>query len=615
MRRAFNSSYIMIPLVYVLIIGGLLFLQFSGGSLFRSDVGPLSLTASFTMGASTKDKTISAVQVSVMGMQFVFDSKQNIQIQAQDDSMLSLPLKGYETRGDGFLLHFEQGLDLQFESPRGSSNLALLNLNLPAALLPLKSIRIPYQPLGGAQTKSTPNMPTMDVSYGGNEYLMSLPARSFVDSSKQQLVIPGDEIQKNLRLGIKAQKGEDLYNRFIANQTWTVSDAEYKSQVQAFFNSAYNAWKSSRYNSANGSWAHRDGESRFDENIMVALLSEAWQKNEYTRVYTEMRNAADQNITKLSWKSSAFLGNLKRMSNEMIVQDRKDAELLQSRIQKADHDLLLKSGLVQFAVDRASEKTANDLKSYFDGLQVASLTPTQVLGLLQHLYVWEIPDPAFESSLGRFSTLLNESVLPNLVPVDGGYYFQSVPGKADIYNTLLAGRILIGAGIKTGDDRFGNLGRHMIVSVLKLSDDAGYLPEAIEFSGEAVTAMVKSRGGEDFYELLQSNPSYPKSVSLFRKVGRGAWMNTIATVNAIDIKPGEYNFNITYPRSRTHYIMLAGLKPIDPLEGMQLFGITWRNASDFEIYSKGRYYNPDTRILMIKYFDDAGTRDFKIWYR
>jgi integrase len=48
----------------------------------------------------------------------------------------------------------------------------------------------------------------------------------------------------------------------------------------------------------------------------------------------------------------------------------------------------------------------------------------------------------------------------------------------------------------------------------------------------------------------------------------------------INIKPDEYRFNLSYPRSRMHHLFFRGLNTIDPLSGMQLFGITWRNAPD-----------------------------------
>ena len=47
---------------------------------------------------------------------------------------------------------------------------------------------------------------------------------------------------------------------------------------------------------------------------------------------------------------------------------------------------------------------------------------------------------------------------------------------------------------------------------------------------------------------------------------------------------------------------------------MELFGQTWRDAPDFEIYSKGRHYDAQTDTLMIKYYDDSVRREMAVFF-
>jgi hypothetical protein len=198
--------------------------------------------------------------------------------------------------------------------------------------------------------------------------------------------------------------------------------------------------------------------------------------------------------------------------------------------------------------------------------------------------------------------------------VDEGFFFQTKPNKGDGYYTVLAGRILERAGERSGDSRLIALGRNMVVSVLKLADELGFVPNQIDFSAGAIAAQLKYRAPEDFYWLVHRNPAYPREVSLYSQLGPGHWFYTIATVNSIDITPNRYTFNISYPKSRLHFLFFRGLNTIDPSSGMKLFGITWRNDRDFEIYNHGRYYNPDTKTLMVKYTDDTVQRDIIINY-
>ncbi|TFH04731.1 MAG: hypothetical protein E4H09_03170 [Spirochaetales bacterium] len=69
--------------------------------------------------------------------------------------------------------------------------------------------------------------------------------------------------------------------------------------------------------------------------------------------------------------------------------------------------------------------------------------------------------------------------------------------------------------------------------------------------------------------------------------------------------------SLEYPRLRTHFLLFQG---VPEFRQMELFGQTWRDAPDFEIYSKGRHYKGETNTLMIKYYDDSTRRDIAITF-
>jgi hypothetical protein len=154
----------------------------------------------------------------------------------------------------------------------------------------------------------------------------------------------------------------------------------------------------------------------------------------------------------------------------------------------------------------------------------------------------------------------------------------------------------------------------MVSSILGLSDSQGFIPERLEFTGGEISAFLRFRAPEDIYSLITQNPFYPKSVSLYQYFGAGSWWYTVAQVDDIQFSGNQMTLSTTTTRNRTQYMMLRGIPRVDPLTGMQLFGITWRNAPDFEVYSKGRYYNPDSETLMIKYFDDDPNEEIVIWF-
>ena len=610
MKRKFNASYVVIPLVYAVLIFTLIMLQFSGGKLFNVTIGPISLNGSFTMAGGSAKKQLASLTVQVQGIKFVFDKDHPVRLQNPDDSFVDLELQGYTSTNQGFSLSFNHDIQMNIQYVEGTANVVTIGIDLPQSTLAPKSLRLPYQPAGDASITVSQGQQSLDIAWHGNNYQLIMPSRSFADESAKLLVIPG-ESSRSFRI---AQKATGEKNIIEDIQVPSISQKDYQETLGNYITTAYNGWKTSRYNSSSGTWAFRDGENRFSEEAMIDLLAEAWQRDEYTRVFNEMRTTADQHPAQMTWRSAPFMGNLRRVTNELSSLDRDESGRINDLLDQKNNDLYLTPNLFRFALDRGTADLAANLIRYTEALKPEDLQPVQLLGILQNLYLGDLPDPNLETMLGRFNGLIKTAIIPSIIHVDEGFFFQVKPDKSDGYYTVLAGRVLEKAGEKSGDERLVALGRNMVSSVLKLADDLGFVPSQIDFSAGAISAMLKYKGPEDFYWLLQSNSAYPHEVSLYPQLGPGHWFYSLAQVNSINVKPDEYRFNLSYPRSRTHYLFFRGLNTIDPLSGMQLFGITWRNAPDFEVYSKGRYYNPDTKTLMIKYYDDSVQRDIVVWY-
>jgi hypothetical protein len=609
-RRKFNASYVVIPLVYVVLIFALILLQFSGGKLFNVTIGPISLNGSFAMGGGTEKKQLAGLTVQVQGIRFLFDKDHVVRLQNQDESFTDLALTGYTTTKQGFSLQFTHGVALGFQFVESDANAVTVMVDMPQSMLPLVSIRIPYEGVSDATLTTSRSQPNVEIAWRGNSYIAQMPTRSFADEQYKLLVLPG-EGTRTIRIAQKATSPKNIIEDF---QVPAITQKEYDEAVDSFVTSAYNGWKTSRFSSTNGTWSYRDSDNRFNEETMIALLAEAWQRDEYTRVYNEMRTTADQHPTKMTWKSSVFMGNLRRVTSELAGLDKAESARLNALIAQKDHAVYQTPNLFRFALDRGSSDLAANLIQMTESLATEGMDPVTALGLLQNHYLTDLPDPNLVTMLSRFDGLIKSVLMPAIIHVDEGFFFQAKPNKGDGYYTVLAGRILERAGERNGDSRLIALGRNMVVSVLKLADELGFVPNQIDFSAGAIAAQLKYRAPEDFYWLVHSNPAYPREVSLYSQLGPGHWFYTIATINSIDITPNRYTFSISYPKSRLHFLFFRGLNEIDPSSGMKLFGITWRNDRDFEIYNHGRYYNPDTKTLMVKYTDDTVQRDIIINY-
>ena len=155
------------------------------------------------------------------------------------------------------------------------------------------------------------------------------------------------------------------------------------------------------------------------------------------------------------------------------------------------------------------------------------------------------------------------------------------------------------------------IGRNLVLSALGLADQFGFLPETLFISGSTIQSSTGSFGPERLYTILRDNPSYPRMVGLYEELGAGSFIWTVVGFPEIDITNERYRFLLTYPRNRTHYIIMQG---IPPFESMTLFGRLWRNDPSFESYIKGRHYESATETLMIKYTDNSVEEEIILEY-
>jgi hypothetical protein len=232
--------------------------------------------------------------------------------------------------------------------------------------------------------------------------------------------------------------------------------------------------------------------------------------------------------------------------------------------------------------------------------------------MLRNYYLADFPNAETAEVFARFTAAVEARVLPNLFRAqEAGFFLRSGPGRVDVFESILAGRILEAAGAERGDERLVTVGRNLVSSALALSDGDGFVPAVLYVGDDGLEGVEGALGPERFYEILSDNPAYPRQISLAEEIGRGTWMWTVAQIVDIDADTERHRFTIAYPRNRTHYIILQG---IPTFTGMELFGQQWRNDPSFESYIKGRHYNPRTDTLMIKYTDNSVQGDIILEY-
>ncbi|MGI9256099.1 MAG: hypothetical protein ACR2PY_04100 [Salinispira sp.] len=611
MNRKIRKSALFVPFVYVCIIVFLVFFQFSGRNVFTEKFGQITLSGTLDISDGIENHPVVSVVVEYHGLRFVFDDKHSLIIEQSHNTNSPFPVSGYKQEDDKLVVYFEEDIELVFSHDQ---NQLIIASRIPETLNNSTTLRIPFILSAGSSAENAENFPGLYVDGGSEHYVLALPTGSYINREAQLINIPEDGFQKIIRYTRRAAGNTNASFLLFEGQLEDISPEQHMAEIQNYIDRAYLAWRSNRYNLPTGTWIMENDENRFSENILVSLLSEAWRRNEYTRVFNEMRSAADLHPSELTYRSSVFLGNLRKINSDLNAEERQTNIQINNMINQDNALVFLRPGLFQYIEDQSNNNLREDLLLFTESLLPDTLTALEALGLLMNYYLTPLPNNEFQQILSRFENLIEEKILPGIVRVNEGFFFLTESGIADSYYSVIAGQILIQAGESKQDERFITLGRNLILSIIRLGDQLAFVPAKIEVTAGTISATQGMLSPEEIYPFITDNSYYPQHISLSGIFGPGAWVYGVFSDYEITNNPGEFVLSFMNSQNRTHYIFFRGMPDIDPLTGMELFGIIWRNAPDFEIYSKGRYYNTNTGTLMIKFFDPESRQRIRIFY-
>ncbi len=598
------------PVIYTGVIFGLLFLQFSGGERFSRSVGPLTLHA--TRGTASDDGIPEVRELALVfdGLSFHFDEENGLIVETASD-LSDKRVNGYEMRDDGFRLRFEGGYVLSFVISTDPTRELQIRLDIPPDPGALRRVSIPYSFSGepvsaGAQPVSFATMTVED-----QDYYFTAPPRAGIDLANRRIVLQPQAAGQAIRYVRAAEGDPALVAGWFEEDAIAISDERFAATVERFVDAAYEGWSAGRYDPTRVAWRGPGGLTRFSEEALTAYLAEAWARDDYDRAFAEMRRAQDLHPDELTLLSSTFLGNLREVREVFLESDRREAAVISEQVAAEDLTVFRRAGLFQFAADRGGEELYTQLLSLASRMDLRRLDVPSAIGLLRNLYVDPLPDGRAGDLRARAAGLMESAVLSSIVRTDEGFYVQTSPGQIDLAQSALAGIVLTAYGSSRSDRTMTTAGRNLITAVLDRADVHGMIPSTLLVRGETVEAADGQLAPESIYPLLVRDGAYPRQRSLYREAGSGHWIWSSVDVTPIRIDESEWRFSLTYPRLRTHYLLLQG---VPAFQRMELFGQTWRDAPDFEIYSKGRHYNTETNTLLIKYYDDSVRREFVMFF-
>ena len=605
--------YFVLPLLYVAIVFGLLYIQFSGALTVRRSYGDLRFTATLALGEDETSSDIIAARAEFNGIAFELSESEPVHLLQGGRVEQSLSPTRYQAGHDRIAVTLQDGSNIAFElvDPEGTT---LHLVAEPGTDWPQPgTLSIPYRITDKAVTDigSGTTSETISVRYDDRVFFLSPPPRSGFDQVAGRVVVPFNGGSQIIRYAEARTGRSNTVEVSFAEGQRRVPDEAYDTLVQTYIDRAYEGWSDLRYNGGSGTWDTRDGTPRFSDEIVRAYLAEAWTRNEFDAAYAQVRRAADLHASQVGLRSMAFLGNMRSVTSRVLETDRERAAQIGRRLADADATVFQQLDLLQFAALRADETLYRQVRDAVAEVDVRVVDLRSAIGMLWQATGARLPQSELYSELARFHDIGEQRILPAIRRLGDEFYVEIAEGEIDTRYSLLAGVALDRLGQRNDDELLLAVGRNLVVAVLDLADARGFIPGRVFFSDQGFTGQDGSYAAEAIYPLLVDNPAYPRLISLYDDLGAGAYILTAVDVPVIDVSAERHRYVLRYPFERTHYILVQG---IDPFARMELFGLVWRNDPSFERYRKGRHYETATESLMIKYNDSTTEGDIVIEY-
>jgi hypothetical protein len=620
MSTRFNKAYLLVPVIYIGVIFGLLFLQFSGGERFSRTLGPLALRATRNATSEAGEPTVRGLDIEFNGLAFEFQDESGLVVETADQ-LLEVPVHGFTQDDSGFLVEFAGGFLLSFAAAEDPVPEVQLTLTVPDSTITIGEtsfesseileITVPFRFVGNAVPDSSDRASFVTVARGEDEFFFSAPPDALIDPVNEKILLKPAASGRSVRYVEAVAGNPSTVLGWFAGGAHDMSTAEYERAVAAYVNAAYAGWTSSRYNASSLTWVGPDGSAEFSEATLVAYLAEAWARDDYDRAFAEMRRAPDLHPGSLGLLSSVYLGHLTEVSSALGATDAALSAEIRLDIEEGRTTVFRRPELFLFAADRGETGLYDSLLEYASQVDLRSVDVTTAVGMLANHILAQHPNDSSRLATERFVELVDTLLLGSVAQTEGKFFLQSAPGQIDVALSAGAGMAIAELGGQRNDPALVAVGRNLVVSVLEIADQFGMIPASLVIRGSSLEANDGFIAPEVIYPIIAQNPAYPHAVSLSDEIGTGAWAWTAVGLRPTRIAESEWRITLDYPRLRTHFVMIRGVPVFDRLE---LFGQTWRNAPDFEIYSKGRNYDPESETLMIKYYDDSVQRDLVIYY-
>ncbi|MBN2552090.1 MAG: hypothetical protein JXB06_04945 [Spirochaetales bacterium] len=612
MKRRLSPIYYVIPVVYIGVILFFLFMQFHARKEFSEKVGSLSVSGVYarTLGGGQRMRHLQ-VQFHDLRMEFSPSSSAIAGFGASRQKKLAL--ESYAQFPGGFELILSEEAALRFVVEGELGDRVVITPIIPRQLQGMRTLSIPFSFTEGS-LEAAKGIPLLVHRGPAGTLYVSLGSGSQIDAEEQRFLLRTETDGSSIVVERLLEEA-DPYLYWFSRDFRLVGQEELAGKVQSYLDGAYRYW--------NGVLLSDPGSGELIGELGTSLISEAVKRGEYRRILAvisrNLRQLLAENADNPAlYNSAAYLGNLPSFLSARQRSAAQQTERITELIRGADFRVFRTPRLLRFILAHAPFSLVEEVLRLADSVQLET-ADTDTLVHLVNVYLEEVEYlDVGEMTLSRISEIIDRFLMHAIVKTPLGLFLGTSESAAgaeaaefDLYDSILAGRALIGAGNALDRDSYGSVGRSLIHSALDLADAEGLLPRRISIRDGNALPKGQPLYPQSIYRLLPGSRYTPEEYPLYSYLYPGSWVWTVSRLMDVEISENRYRFSFSFPTGDTHYLLIQGIRP---MTSVNMHGIPWKSDPEYFRYTDGWLYDEGTQTLYVKMTHRAETEELVLSY-
>jgi hypothetical protein len=591
MDSRIGKKFALIPILYLFLIGGFIFLHVIQVESFREVVAGFVVRGTILKDRDDRTAGVRKLSVSTQGLTWTFGARTPVMIDTANGIAYSGRLKGYRLIDDGVEILLNMDVSVTFRTD-DTGRIAVRPYS-SGKDGNVESITLSLFPDEEVQISRAEGVPIVRAEFGESSIFFSIPDEVTLQENEFVFSISGGK-GAEVVLETSDGSGLDPYTFWFAQEGALADPGRYEDTLAGFLENAYHGWTNGRFNSNALTWSDGNGSAGFLSGAFNAYMSEAYRRGTLVDVGLTRRIVAKY-APSLTYDTNPHTGDIVRTGRDRYRRDRDVIEEIYGQVRERDPALFLRDDPVGFSLHHESMGL---VESIFDLLvSVNPETLEQAVGMLRScLRGVELFSEMEFCEVGRS---IVERHLFSAVVRNGEQMFISRDndGSCDILLSIQVGKALHEAGLILGQSIYAGVGRQLVISALELADDSGFLPREVVLVEDSVVPSDELVPPEDIYSLFYQGSYVPREIGLTDVLGPGTYIWTAAEELTVTREQEEIVLEFDFPVGYTHHLTVRG---IEPFQRAYMFGIRWNTDPYFQNYSSGWAYDADTKTLYVK---------------